>query len=161
MLKVEGKKVTELELLVKELKEINSDINFSPAETFYWSPTDKTVYYDSSNDTREGLWALLHESGHAILGHRQYYSDIELVQMEVEAWDSAKDLAAKLEIIIDENHAEDCIDSYRNWLHGRSLCPDCNLSSIQIDTKHYSCVFCQKKWQVTAERFCRPYRKTI
>ena len=133
----------------------------TPGDTFYWSPKNNTVYYDSSNKTVEGIWALLHESGHARLGHTQYYSDIELVLMEVDAWENAKELARLVNIEIDEDHVQDCLDSYRNWLHKRSLCPDCHLSGVQIDTATYTCIFCQKRWHVTAERFCRPYRRSL
>ncbi len=150
-----------IDSLLAKLQKENPHISLKAAETFYWSPRDKTVYYDANNTTTEGLWALLHETGHAILNHTQYYSDIELVHMEVAAWETAKLLSKKMKTEISEDHAQDCIDSYRNWLHRRSLCPDCNLSGIQIDAKHYSCIFCHKKWQVSAERFCRPYRKTI
>ncbi|MCA9323711.1 ImmA/IrrE family metallo-endopeptidase [Candidatus Saccharibacteria bacterium] len=150
-----------LEDLAKNLRQTHTNIHLATADTFYWSPSDKTVYYDSRDSTTEGLWALLHETGHALLGHTQYYSDIELVQMEVAAWEKAKELAKEADTVIDEDHAEDCIDSYRNWLHRRSLCPACHLSGVQIDNNHYTCIFCHKKWRITAERFCRPYRKIV
>lgn len=149
------------EKLIKNILKKHPSINFERSETYYWSPSNQTVYYGSGNTTTEGLWALLHESGHALLSHLQYYSDVELVEMEMEAWEKAKELAQEQDLKIDEDHAQDCLDSYRDWLHRRSLCPDCNLSSIQTDTLTYSCIFCNKKWRVSNERFCRPYRKAI
>ena len=135
-------------------------IKLSAGDNYYWSPVDKTVYYKEDNSTDEGAWALLHESGHALLQHLHYYTDLELVIMEVEAWEKAKEIAKEQNLEIDEDHIQDCLDSYRDWLHKRSLCPDCNLSGVQTDTHTYCCIFCQKKWKVSAERFCRPYRRT-
>jgi len=141
-------------------------ISLARGDNFYWSPAEKKVFYRPDNTTDEGSWALLHESGHALLDHTQYYSDIELVIMEVEAWEKAKLIAKEInsqdlgsEIYIDEDHIQDCLDSYRDWLHKRSLCPDCKLSGAQINSGAYSCVFCHKKWRVSADRFCRPYRR--
>lgn len=137
------------------------DIQLKKSDTFYWSPSDKTVYYSEENTSYEGAWALLHESGHALLDHKRYYTDFELISMEVEAWEKAKDIASDLKITIDEDHVQDCLDSYRNWLHKRSLCPDCSLSGIQTDSRQYTCIFCHKKWLVSNQRFCRPYRKGL
>lgn len=142
--------------------ELSNQYLLKPAEkatTFYWSPAEKTVYYNPENNTEEGVWALLHESGHAILNHMVYSIDIELVKMEVQAWEKAKSIGKDLAVVIDENHIQDCLDSYRSWLHKRSLCPDCHLSGIQISKTIYTCIFCNTKWSVTAERFCRPYRR--
>jgi len=147
--------------VVRSLTNRYPSISLKTGDTFYWSPTDKIVYYKQDNKTNEGVWALLHESGHALLDHTQYYSDIELVRMEMEAWDKACSIAKNLQLEIDESHIQDCLDSYRDWLHKRSLCPDCQLSGVQITNNTYSCIFCQKKWSVSSERFCRPYRKKI
>ena len=138
-------------------------VTFKPGDTFYWSPSDITVYYEAGNSEPQGIWALLHETGHAILEHEQYYADIELVQMEMQAWEKAKLIAndSQLDMVISEDHIQDCLDSYRDWLHKRSLCPDCSLSGIQIKESTYSCIFCYKKWKVTKDRFCRPYRKSL
>jgi hypothetical protein len=154
------------ESIITDLRKKYPTIALKAGETFYWSPNNATVYYDEKSDNIEGIWALLHETGHAILGHTKYSTDIELVFMEMEAWEEAKKIAGILNeesvehaIQIDEEHVQDCLDSYRDWLHKRSLCPDCSLAGIQTEQKIYSCVFCHKKWSVTAERFCRPYRR--
>ena len=145
--------------LAQDLADRIPTIHLEEGDVFYWSPSDRTVFFNQNNHTQEGLWALLHETGHAILDHTQYYSDIELVQMELEAWEKAKTLAEERSIIIDEDHVQDCLDSYRDWLHKRSLCPDCKLSGLQTDRHTYNCVFCHKQWKVSTERFCRPYRR--
>ena len=147
--------------ITKKLTSSYPSISIKPGDTYYWSPSDKTVYYKKNNSSPEGVWALLHETGHAILEHEQYYTDVELLEMEMLAWEEAKSLAETLDITIDEDHIQDCLDSYRDWIHKRSLCPDCHLSGIQTDTETYTCVFCHRKWHVSSDRFCRPYRKRI
>lgn len=134
---------------------------FVEDKTFYWSPKDTTIHYDADARGDEAGWSLIHETGHALLSHTRYYSDIELVQMEVSAWEKAKEVASLLAVSIDEDHIQDCIDSYRDWLYKRSLCPHCDLCGIQTESRVYTCVFCLQEWRVTNERFCRPYRKTF
>ena len=149
-----------LELLTSS----HPDIQFVPGASYHWSPANKIVYYTENDESVEGVWALLHETSHGLLGHAKYRSDFELLLLEVAAWEHAKLLATNLSVDTGNaynEHMEDCLDSYRNWLHKRSLCPDCSLSSVQIDASTYSCIFCHKRWKVTAERFCRPYRKTL
>ncbi len=150
-----------LQELVTILQRENPHLHLAASDTFFWSPADKTVHYDSSSKGKEALWSLLHETGHALLGHTHYYSDVELVQMEVSAWEKAKDIGQAHKITINEDHIQDCLDSYRDWLYKRSLCPDCHLSGVQVASRVYVCIFCQKKWRVSTERFCRPYRKAI
>lgn len=150
-----------LDTLTSTLQDKYPHIKLAEGKTFYWSPTKSTVYYKSGDSRPEGLWALLHESGHALLEHARYHTDIELVAMEVDAWERAKALAQDLSLDIDEEHVQDCLDSYRDWLHKRSLCPDCALSGVQLDPYTYSCIFCHKRWQVSTERFCRPYRRSL
>ena len=147
--------------VIEKLTNSYPSISVKPSNTYYWSPKDMTVYYDKENTSLEGVWALLHESGHALLGHKQYYTDIELLKMEVEAWGEAEKITDKLSLKkdIDEDHIQDCLDSYRDWLHKRSLCPDCSLSGIQTKPEMYTCVFCHNTWKVSSDRFCRPYRK--
>jgi hypothetical protein len=145
--------------LSKKIESLHPELTLKKSDNFYWSPAEATVYYRDRDDGQEAAWALLHESGHGLLGHTQYFTDIELVVMESEAWERAKLLGKELNLSIDEEHIQDCLDSYRDWLHKRSLCPDCHLSGIQTSTKEYTCVFCNKSWRVTAERFCRPYRR--
>ncbi len=150
-----------LQELIIALQQKFPGLLLQASDSFFWSPAEKTVHYDNNAKTKEGLWSLLHETGHALLNHVQYYSDVELVQMEVAAWEKAREIGEDLAIEIDEDHIQDCLDSYRDWLYKRSLCPDCYLSGVQIAERIYVCIFCQRKWQVSTERFCRPYRKTI
>ena len=133
-------------------------ITFESGDEFMWAPHKNTVFYGQLSNT-ESLLSLLHETSHGILGHTHYKSDIELVGLELEAWEQTRKLAKKYQVDADNQHIEDCMDTYRNWLHRRSLCPHCDLSGIQIDNSTYSCTFCHLEWSVSSARFCRPYRR--
>lgn len=145
--------------LLAKLHTDYASIQFKPASSYYWSPKDRTVYYQDNDESTIGSWTLLHELSHGLLNHETYQSDYELVLLEVQAWDYANTLARELRITIDEDHIQDCLDSYRDWQYKRSLCPDCNLGGIQIDQHTYSCMFCNGSWHVSEARFCRPYRR--
>ena len=100
------------------------EIKLESAESFFWSPKLKKITYNQSIiDTEVGIWSMLHEVAHASLNHISYTSDLGLLRLEVEAWNEAKKLARQLEIEIDDSHIQDCLDTYRDWLHRRSTCP--------------------------------------
>ncbi len=109
-------------------------------------------------ENEDGKWALLHEAGHALLGHKGYKTDAGLLMLEVEAWQAAQKLSIKMEITITEEHIQDCLNTYRDWLYARSTCPTCALNSLQIDETTYLCLNCSARWSVSQSRFCRPYR---
>jgi hypothetical protein len=136
-----------------------SNMLFKPNKSYYWSPKDRTVFYQSSDISEIGLWTLLHEACHGLLKHKSYQSDFELVLLEVAAWERAEELANEFDIKIDQDHVQDCLDSYRDWQYKRSLCPRCDLGGIQINPSSYNCMFCDDTWHVSAARFCRPYRR--
>jgi hypothetical protein len=145
--------------LIKQLRSLLPQVQFEVGETFFWSPENKLITYHTdymADDT--GVWALLHESAHAMLGHSHYDTDFELLSLEVQAWQKAKEVAANLDITIAEDHIQDCLDTYRDWLHQRSTCPTCGTVSMQESQSQYRCHNCYGVWQVTASRFCRPYR---
>jgi len=136
------------------------DISFIQGDTFFWSPRDKAVTYAAGSTQPEvSKWSLLHEVSHAILGHNQYYSDFELMQLEVAAWQYARGLAKKYDVKIDAEHIQDCLDTYRDWLHMRATCPTCGMVSTQKDPNTYECFNCRTSWHVSNSRFCRPYRR--
>lgn len=138
------------------------DIKFEESDTFYWSPEKKTVFYvKQTDDSPRGTWTLLHETAHAALEHKTYSSDLQLLQMESEAWEHAKKLAKGHKISIPNDYIEDCLDSYRDWLHLRSTCPICDQRSLQKDPSHYKCMNCKHIWKVSSSRMCRPYRMSL
>lgn len=146
-----------LDNLAKQLRDLLPEIVITPGESLHWSPEKQVITY-KSDESDENLWGLLHEAGHARLGHSQYKTDIELLQLEVAAWHEAEQIASLLDQKIDAEHIQDCLDTYRDWLHQRSTCPRCGIVSFQETSRSYSCFNCHKNWSVSASRFCRPYR---
>lgn len=135
-------------------------LEFVAGERFTWSPETGRVIYKRDARGNRAEWSLLHETGHALLGHQSYGTDFELLKLEVDAWQQAKSLGKTVGIAIDENHIQDCLDTYRDWLYKRSICPECNTKCLQQDNSlEYRCHNCHTTWQVTASRFGRTYRR--
>jgi hypothetical protein len=150
-----------MQALLVKLRGQFPKLRFTAGNQFCWSPETKEIFYKSSASGEKAIWALLHETGHALLEHRSYQADFELLRLEVEAWERAKQLAADYDIDINEDHIQDCLDTYRDWLFKRSICPTCTTKSLQQgDFVHYRCFNCHAMWRVTASRFCRAYRST-
>jgi hypothetical protein len=148
-----------MEKLVKQLRQDYPNLSFRIGSAYCWSPKHAQVSYALEEDAYN-IEGLLHELGHARLRHQNYASDIDLLRKEVEAWGEARGLAKQYGVNIDENHIEDCLDTYRDWLHKRSACPQCHATGIQQSERRYACLNCGHNWQVTASRFCRPYRRS-
>lgn len=146
--------------LLEQLRIDFPAITFLQGDTFFWSPKEQTVHYESTA-SKENTWKLLHETAHGILGHTNYQTDFGLLSLEAQAWHKAKDLGKNYGITIDEDHVEDCLDSYRDWLHARSSCPTCHAISLQNDPTTYQCLNCHSIWHVSRSRFCRPYRRSV
>lgn len=142
---------------LQQIKTDYPDISFVSANRPWWDPDTRTVFYDSSSE--QPNYSLMHELGHMQANHHSYKTDLELLGIEVEAWEQAKIIASKYKIPIDQDHIEDCIDSYRDWLHKRSSCPACYQTGIQNKERVYRCPNCAATWDVSPSRFCRPYRK--
>lgn len=138
--------------LVKRLTTDFPDFRFVPSDDFHWSSEEKAIYYDqTSNDGA----SLLHEVAHGILAHTDYSRDIELLQMERDAWGYASStLSAKYELVIDDDTIQGAIDSYRNWLHARSTCPHCKATGLQTKKEYYTCLVCHRTWHVNEARNC-------
>ncbi|HEY1835346.1 MAG TPA: hypothetical protein VGG13_00820 [Candidatus Saccharimonadales bacterium] len=148
-----------MEKLLKQLSRDYPAIQFVAAQSFYWSPATRQVFYNSKTSAND-TWSIVHELAHALLGHTAYSQDIELLQLEVAAWKKAEEIGKRYGIEIDSEHIEDCLDSYRDWLYKRSICPSCGTKSIQQDeVPQYQCFNCHDTWCVTPSRFCRPYRQ--
>lgn len=134
-------------------------LKFLPNNNFIWSPNEQTVFYNEQKiDQATGQLALLHEIGHAELGHSDYRSDIALLNMEIDAWEFACEAAVRFEIEVDEVHIDNCLESYRVWLYKRSRCPECEYHGIQIDRTHYRCFMCRHVWRVSRNLSLQPHR---
>lgn len=147
--------------MLKQLQTRFADFTYVAGERFCWSPDTNEIYYDADRQDEAADWSLLHETGHALLGHREYQADFELIRMEMAAWRSARELAKDFDITIDEEHIQDCLDTYRDWINKRSICPDCDTRALQQnDYAHYRCFNCHSVWRVTPSLFVRAYRST-
>lgn len=150
------------ELLLNQLTATYPYVTFKPGTTFLWSPNEGTVSYTPDQlSSDKGAWSLLHEVSHAILRHQDYRNDFELLQLEVAAWEHAIAMQSEFGVKIDPNFIEDCLDTYRDWLHQRSTCPTCGSGGLQQDSRTYRCHNCLTTWHVSQSRFCRPYRKKL
>ncbi len=134
-------------------------LTFKAGDIFSWSAKSHTITYRQDKTDKRAIWALLHEVGHALLEHHNYHSDFELVKLEAEAWQQAETVAHRYKLQIDADHIQDCLDTYRDWLHKRSTCPTCGNHSLQQSTHHYQCFNCATAWSVSSSRICRPYRR--
>ena len=135
-------------------------LTITPGEVFCWNHTACAITYDASAQYAEAQ--LLHEFGHALLNHKQYLRDIGLLAMERAAWDQAITLAHEFNVQIHEGCIEEVLDTYRDWLHARALCPHCAAPGVQTKRHHYPCLACLHTWRVNDARTCqlRRYRAT-
>ncbi len=146
---------------IKTLKKRYPNLTFKEGERYYWSPDQKIIFYKKDEVNKESKWAILHELGHALLDHVDYGGDYSLLRKEAKAWEKAKELAQTFKMTIDDDHIQDCLDTYRDWIYKRSICPKCSTKCLQkSDYRHYVCHNCHTKWKVTSSRFCRAYRKS-
>jgi len=150
-----------MEVMLAQLQARFPGLSYVAGASFCWSPKTRQIAYAPEANSETATWSLLHETSHALLEHTSYKSDVELLRLEVAAWEHAKELAGEFGISIDENHIQDCLDSYRDWIYARSICPRCGNKSLQQDElTHYRCFNCHNVWHVTPSRFCRAYRAT-
>jgi len=145
--------------LVAKLVATYPAVHFEVGPEFMWSPTRQTIYYNPAQPHASAL--LLHELAHALLGHDDYRRDIELISLERQAWDKAGTLTAQFGVLIDEDTRENHLDSYRDWLHARSTCPNCSAVGYQMKKSLYHCVACDASWRVNEARVCALRRHKV
>ena len=113
-------------------------LRFKPGKKFAFRPP-RTVFFEQPTE-RESSDAsvldsyrlrLLHELGHAQLGHTDFVTDVERLKLERAAWEKAREFCAIYNVNYDEDLIEVELDSYRDWLHNRSRCPECGLTRYQ------------------------------
>lgn len=149
-----------MQALITKLQKQFPDLQFIAGNQFCWSPETGEIFYKTGARGKQAAWSLLHETGHALLEHTSYKADFELLKLELAAWERARQLGTEHDIVISEDHIEDCLDTYRDWLYKRSICPKCTTKCLQQDdNQHYRCFNCHTMWRVSASRFCRSYRQ--
>ena len=115
-----------------------------------WSPEKNTIFYSDNDEIR-----LLHELGHATCGHKDFVQDIELLHIERDAWEKAREIGVKYGLKISDNQIEEAMDEYRDWLHQRSLCPNCTQTGLQKRSGgQYECLNCNAEWTANDARTC-------
>lgn len=127
--------------LVAKLAEDYSELRFRVGKKFMFRPP-RTVAVEAGGASEWGL-QLLHEVGHALSGHRDFRTDPERIKMEREAWERARGLAETYNIRYDEEFVEGALDTYRDWLHQRSACPECGLTRYQTQDGQWHCPGCE------------------
>lgn len=147
-----------MNLLLNNLRKDFSNIKFAESGNFMWSPDDNTVFYNASVSDPP---LLLHELSHALLDHKSYLKDVELVSMEAAAWQKAQELALNYGVKISEDDINQHLDTYRDWLHARSSCPSCSAIGYQSGSRQYTCPGCTTKWRVNEAKVCELRRFKI
>lgn len=158
---VSSAKTSKAKLFITRLRRDFPELAFKAGAQDHWSPKSNTITYKLGASLRELQYGVLHELAHAQLGHLNYHNDFELVKLESSAWQLAAKIGKKYGVKISHEHIQDCLDTYRDWLHARSRCPTCGVHVLQKDPHHYRCFNCQTEWSVTSGRFVRPYRRKI
>lgn len=147
--------------LIQKLRLDYPSIQIKKGDDFHWSSEDSCVTY-SDNGVNGSTAHLLHEMSHAILGHKDYKRDIELLSLERDAWAYAEGvLSPKYKRVIADEIIKTSLDSYRDWLHARSTCPTCSATGIEIKKAIYSCPVCTGQWSVNEARLCGLRRQPI
>ena len=144
--------------LLLKLRNTFPDISFEVGDAFRWSSSTKTVYFPAKSGE---IATLLHETAHASLKHTGYEHDMNLIHLEREAWNQTVKLGEQFGIHIDDETVESALDTYRDWLHARSLCPNCRQNGVQATENTYTCVICGQKWTVNDARSCGLKRHKI
>jgi len=145
------------ERFIKNVYNDFTDVKFIEAEACYWNPYENEVGFVALVDDRN--WQvlailLLHELAHAKLGHKEYDFDMELIDMEVEAWGLVEDeLAQMYNLDFDRQIAQQRLDTYQAWLLERSKCPSCDAYGYQQPDFEYLCLQCRKAWKPNDNRF--------
>lgn len=146
--------------IINNIREDYPDFTFQESDSFLWSAPQKTVFYDPGSSKTSTY--LLHELSHAILGHIGYKRDIELIKMERDAWEYAKNILSKAyNIKISPDVVQINLDTYRRWLHKRSTCTHCLSIGIQSSAFTYGCPVCNESWKVNDARLCELRRHSI
>lgn len=125
---------------LKQLEQDYPEFRFQNGKKFAFRPP-KTIILGPSEPFSELL--ALHEVSHALLKHKDFRMDVERLRMENEAWEKARELADHYEIEVDEDLIQGELDTYRDWLHKKSRCPQCGLTRYQTPDSLYHCPRCE------------------
>lgn len=132
---------------VEELRGLYPQFWFREGKIFKYRP-GKTIFLGPMQPNY-GLLTL-HELGHALCNHKDYKTLIQRLKIESEAWERAKTVLnehpewlKKYKIEYDEDFVEEQLDTYRDWLHRKTLCKDCGLTCYQTADGRLHCPSCE------------------
>ena len=128
-------------IFLEKIRGDYSEVRFVPGSRFSFRPPKTVVFRDNSDSAAPLL--LLHELGHFLTGRFDFKTEIERLKIEVMAWEKAKELAPLYGVFIDEDLIESELDSYRDFLHQKSRCPECGLTRFQTPDKAWHCPKCE------------------
>lgn len=146
--------------LIDRLRQDFPRYQFQIGDTDNWSPSDQTITVHPDTSPAH----LLHELAHAVLQHRVFTRDVELLEMERAAWHHAATTLApryRISLAMEDDMVQDALDTYRHWLSARSTCPYCGAIGLQATATTYRCLHCQERWHVNEARTCRLQRTKL
>ena len=139
--------------LISEIAHDYPDFTIRPGRRFAWKPP-RTIIYEQNGTYPPAYFALLtlHELGHAVLGHKHYSLAVDRLKIESAAWSEARRLFRSYQKrgILPESWSwdagfvEDQLDTYRTWLHQKSLCKTCGLTRYQTPDGAWHCPRCDQ-----------------
>lgn len=149
--------------IITKVAQLYPGTTFTAGKEFCWSFNALTITYPTTSMPRELFIAsLCHELGHAECSHSTFSSDVHLMQLEKQAWAEAAVIAQKVfDVTIPDTHIEKCLDTYRDWLYTRAVCPACKQCGVQFLSNKYRCIFCNTAWLVNQSRLCNVIKKRI
>lgn len=132
---------------LEELMRLYPQFAFREGRRFKYRPP-KTIYVAYVDENFALL--TLHELGHGLCKHKDYNTHIERLKIEREAWECARavflkhpEWAEKYHFDFDDDFVEAQLDTYRDWLHQKSICKKCGLSCFQTPDGRYHCPRCE------------------
>lgn len=129
---------------LESLKKTYPDFTFRPGRKFLFRPKTSIYYLEANNNFR---LLLLHELAHALLGHFSYKKSLERLKIERDAWEKTRELCKTHSVPFDEDLAEAELNTYRDWVHQKTLCKVCGSTCLEVSSESLFCPFCQKEYK--------------
>lgn len=135
-----------MKALVPKLQALYPNLSFKFGRRFAFKPP-KTI----SIGPDEGPYTpqlLFHELGHALSKEYAYSTKVERLRIESIAWQTGKAAYQEHQQALnlpswDDDFAEDNLDTYRDWLHQKSICRTCGLTMFEDDSG-WHCPYCDQ-----------------
>lgn len=128
--------------VLKELKSTYPSLRFVFGKRFAFRPPRTILVSASFSGNNADSLLLLHEVGHALIKRFDFKTEVERLKIEVEAWEKARELAPLYGVVVNEELIENELDTYRDFLHQKSRCPNCGLTRFQTPDGVWHCPKC-------------------